>query len=297
MKILITGATGFIGTYLIEYLRSSHELFLITRCQDQLPEHKNVIVWDFMKPLCEADFPDQLDVIIHLAQARNYRDLMANSEEMFQVNTVATLELAKLAVKTQVKHFCYISSGTVYESNDSLLREDQCLSPSNFLGASKYAAELLFKPFEAFYSTSILRLFTPYGPNQKDRLIPTLIQRIMQKQPVMLTGDNVGSCFGVIYYRDILAVIERAITEHWQGVYNIANETCLSIRDMAQSLGECLGLEPVFDCRPDLPKVKLCPDVAKLSSKISDLSLIDCVEGFGQTVDTLLRKGKQSERV
>lgn len=295
MKILITGVTGFIGNYLVSYLKDQHELFLVARDPKLLSGQDNVIAWDFSNPINENDFPKEVDVVIHLAQARNYRDLIADSEEMFQVNTASTLQLAQWAAKIQAKHFCYVSSGSVYEPSEALLREDQPLLPSSFLGASKYAAEVILEPFQSLFSVSVLRLFTPYGPNQTARLIPTLVGRIQQEQSVMVTGDEVGSCFGEIYYQDVLRVIERAMTECWQGIYNVAN-TCLSIKDMAHSIGRSLGVEPRFEYRSDLPKIKLCPDVSKLNAILGTWDFVDFSVGIEQTVKAFLNEGECCEK-
>ena len=97
---------------------------------------------------------------------------------MFAVNVAMTMFLLEWAAQARVKQFCLVSSGAVYEPFASPLKEDAALAPIGFLGASKLASEIIAKPFSSIFTLNTLRLFFPYGPGQRDRLIPELVRRV-----------------------------------------------------------------------------------------------------------------------
>ena len=94
-----------------------------------------------------------------------------------------------------MKQFVLASSGSVYEPFGGHLREEAALAPGSFLGATKLASEFLARPYGAAFTLSVLRLFFPYGPNQRDRLIPDLIGRVRSGRPIQLAEDGEGLCF------------------------------------------------------------------------------------------------------
>lgn len=175
MRILVTGATGFIGSHLVPKLVGrDHEVFCTCRDEAAVPFGSS-LVWNGTGSFPEENFPASIDAVVHLAQSRAYRTFPADEPEMFNVNVRMTAELLRWAAKLGVKHFVLASSGAVYEPFSGRLQEDSPLAPTSFLGATKYAAEILAGPYATKFNLSVLRLFFPYGPGQRDRLIPDLI--------------------------------------------------------------------------------------------------------------------------
>ena len=143
-KVLITGASGFIGSYLKEHL-SGYEISTLSLRDSN---------W--------KDQPIDADVVIHcagLAHSRGY-----SSEDYFEINSKLTIDFAQHCMKT-VSHFIYLSSLIVYgEGNVGLINSNSPLEPISAYGKSKVEAEKgLLQLQNKDYKVSILRLPLVYG--------------------------------------------------------------------------------------------------------------------------------------
>jgi len=261
-----------------------HELFSVCRPGTSVAFGTKV-VWDGAASIEAADFPKTIDVVVHGAQSRRYRDFPADSLEMFDVNVGMTMRLLDWAARASVKHFCLLSSGAVYEPFAGVLKEDAGLAPPGFLGASKFASEVVAKPFSNIFSLSILRLFFPYGPGQRDRLIPQLVRRIQDGGAFQLSGGTEGIRLAPTFIDDIVEVILASIASSWTDTLNVAASEMLSIRQIANTIGQQLGLEPKFETvNPNTPSVDIAPDLSRLASRLDLRRFVQFKEGLQRTL-------------
>jgi nucleoside-diphosphate-sugar epimerase len=282
MRILITGATGFVGASLTRRLSASgHDVITVSRKPTDVPGAAGNIVWDIEDAYILPALPSDLDAIVHAAQSRNYRNFPGDADEMWRVNVAPTAPLLNFAVASGVRHFCLISSGAVYDPYAGLLEEGAALAPSGFLGATKLAAEVLARPYASKLSLSILRLFFPYGPGQTNRLTPNIIGRVRSGTPVQVGNDGEGLRFTPTYIEDISHVIERALEENWTGVYNVASDEQVSIAGLAFAIGEIINKQPVFE-KTDQVSDNIIPSLAKLQGRIDLSNFTHLREGLRQ---------------
>jgi nucleoside-diphosphate-sugar epimerase len=264
MRILITGATGFVGCALGRRLISAgHELFCVCRPGSSVT-FGQIVVWDATGGAGISKFPEDIDVVIHLAQSRSYRSLTADAGEMFDVNVAMTMSLLQWAAQSGVRHFCLGSSGTVYEPFTGSLQEDAAVAPTSFLGASKLASETIARPFSTLFNLNVLRLFSPFGPGQRNRLIPDLIRRVRCGEPTQITPDGQGMRLVPTFVEDIADVFLASIASSWAGIVNVATSESLSIRQIAESIGRQLGIEPKFEIVDKLP-IDMVPNLERLA--------------------------------
>lgn len=248
MRVLVTGATGFIGAPLVQaLLRKGHEVVALTRRRDVDVQGCRSFVWDVAEEKRPVSPLPKVDAIVHAAQSRNYQSFPADGREMFGVNVAGSWSLLDYAVETGVSRFCLLSSGTVYEPYRGKLEEDAPVAPTSFLGATKLAAEELARPYRRYLELSVLRLFFPFGPGQTRRLIPDIIGRVRSGRAVELSSDGEGLRIVPTYVDDIVDIIAAAITEGWTGTMNVASPRVVSLRELAEMIGQILGKRPVFE--------------------------------------------------
>jgi nucleoside-diphosphate-sugar epimerase len=185
---------------------------------------------------------------------------------MFDVNVGMTISLLQWAAESKVKQFCLVSSGTVYEPFTGSLQEDAAVAPRGFLGASKLASEIIAWPFCGLFKLNILRLFFPYGPGQRDRLIPDLIRRIRNGESVQVTANGDGMRLAPTFVEDIADVFLASVESSWTGTVNVATPEALSIREIAELIGQRLGVQPKLEIL-ERTSIDVLPDLDRLASR------------------------------
>jgi UDP-glucose 4-epimerase len=256
MRVLVTGSTGFVGAHVVRKLiQKGHEVFSVVRAPGALPDHGAPIVWDLAANKRPEGLPTNLDAIAHVAQSRKYRDFPADASEMFKVNVFGTAKLLDYASHAKVSRFCLISSGTVYEPFRRELKEDAPLEPASYLGATKLAAEHLARPYGALFQLSILRLFFPYGPGQRNRLVPELINRVRNGAPIQLASDGEGLRLVPTFIDDIAEVIATALAEDWSGTVNVSTPIVVTLRQLAESIARTIGANAIFERTEEESKI------------------------------------------
>ncbi len=264
MHVLLTGATGFVGSALARRLmgRGIRVTALVR------PGSTPPAGCESLPAALDADvdlrIPVGVRIVFHLAQARNYRRFPADLESLFQANVTGTHRVLRAAAVAGVESFCLVSSGTVYEPyGAAALAEDGVLAPTSHLGATKLAAETIARPYAHDFALSILRLFVPYGPGQIDRLVPNLVERIRAGRAVTLPRSGGSLRFTPTYIDDVCATIDEAGCAGWRTTVNVANAEIVDIESAARKIGALLGRAPIFErTGPDAPAI--IPDLTRL---------------------------------
>jgi len=280
MRILLTGASGYLGGWIREALARDHEVICTVRPGTVLPDGGPSVTWDLAAPL-PADMP-KVDAIVHAAQSRHYAAFPEGAPDAVAVNVASTASLLDYAARSGVSRFCLISSGSVYEPYEGALGEDAALAPTSLNGTTKLGAEILTRAYAGLFAVSRLRLFFPYGPGQTGRMVPGLIERVRAGNPVTLDGEN-GLEFAPLYAGDIARVVSTAVTESWRGSINVQGPETVTLRDFAGTIGKYLGREPVFESAgPTAPRI-VAP-VDRLKSRFPVETMTGMAKGLEQTI-------------
>jgi len=250
-QVLITGATGFIGHHLLAELAHHHLVFAVTR--NAPPKNEGQAIWlqaDLSRPDATIGFPNKMDIVIHLAQARGYRDFPAQATDIFNINANATLMLLEYARRSDAHTIVFASTANVYRRSQTLLTEDAPIEPLTFYALSKRIAEMLIESYAEFFRCIVLRLFTVYGPGQTGMLIPLLIERVQQGQPIQVQGQQ-GLMLTPTYVADlnavVMAMLESAPDSPGYDVFNVGGSQAFGIHELGVIIGQVLGLPPRFD--------------------------------------------------
>lgn len=246
MKILVTGATGFIGSRLVPaLLDEGHSVAVVGRRRNDLEAFGSdlSIDCDLRDPSATARFPRALDAVIHLAQANLSKP---DEAELFALNALSTSRLLEYAERAGATSFVLASSGSVYGGSPHAQRESDPARGADPYARSKLEAERLVLERRDAIGSVILRLFAPYGPGQRNRLIPELISRIRSKRPVTLRRGGMPR-LNPIYVDHVVEVLRQAVVPPGQPIVNVAGEVVLSVRDMAEAIGRVVATAPIFE--------------------------------------------------
>ena len=285
MTILVTGGTGFIGRALVRALAAHHEVVCVVRDPARVmhAERVTVVQADFSGLPSFKDFPHRADAIVHLAQANGSFPESAN--ELFAVNLATTQWLAAYARRAGVSHVVYTSTGNVYAHSLKPIKETDPIHPDSFFAWTKYRAERLLEWYQHDFHIGILRLFTPYGPGQENRLIPKLIQAVRDGRPVVVTNDGQPHV-NPIFIDDVVWFIEQVLLRSGHDVINVGGPQAAGMDTIAALIGEMLGKPPVFERRTERLQRNLIGDTTNMRSCVAMREWVGLREGLRRTVES-----------
>jgi len=271
--ILVTGATGFLGSRLIAHLAPRHEIWALTR---QIPANGNGrVTWlqqDLAADRWTATLPEALDAVIHLAQSPHFRDFPDRAKDIYAVAAGATMRLLDLAYQAGAKHFILASTGGLYGRSERPVRETDPLpeirSQLGFYFAAKRASELIVTQYATMLNAVILRYFFLYGSGQApSMLMPRIAGNIREGRQVYLHGEN-GMRFNPVHVDDAVAAIERCLTLGESRIFNIAGPEVAHLREIATALGRHLKRDPVFTVDNTVEPNHLVADIQRMSNAL-----------------------------
>lgn len=246
MDILITGASGLIGMPTVHRLSQVHRVYALVRHAAAQPVMTNVswLTCDLAQCWDIAGLPKHVDVIIHLAQSRRFREFPEAAMDMFAVNVASTLRLLDYARQAGARQFIYASSGGGYGSGPRPFVETDIFQPNdrlNFYLMTKAYGETLVHKYTAFFLTTVLRPFFVYGAAQHPQmLIPRLMRSVQDGQPIRLAGAS-GIRVNPIYNLDFVEVVERCLALQQSCTLNVAGGEILSMRQIGEIIGNTVG--------------------------------------------------------
>ena len=249
MKILVTGATGFLGKYLCERLKKDrHELILVSQKgnQEDLNEERIThLKLDLTNNEELSVLPEDVNCIINLAGKIPLDTSLESEKECFNVNVLATLNLLNYARRINLKKFIQASTLAVYGNQNSNVKEDAPKKPLHSYGISKLAAEQLCLQYESEgRKMVILRFAHLYGHGQSPKgVIPFFISKAMNKEPITVHGEG-NNVMDFIYVKDAVSATMLALyKDMWnrgisKGIYNIGSLKPTNLREISKEVNE-----------------------------------------------------------
>jgi UDP-glucuronate 4-epimerase len=263
MKILLTGAAGFVGSHTAErLLAAGHAVTGLDNFDpyyDPAIKRRNVAaaLADPGYRLIEGDFGDaallerllpegRFDAVIHLAAQAGVRPSLVDPLKYERVNVAGLIVLLEALRKHGPRKLVASSSSSVYgNTTPAPFREDApCVQPQSPYGASKRAGEVYVGLYAQLYRfrAVVVRPFTVYGPRQRpDMAIASFMRAILLGETITLYGDG-SSARDYTYVDDIVAGLLGALAFPVDfGIYNLGGEHPVSLAELVHALEGVVG--------------------------------------------------------
>jgi len=267
MHVLVTGAAGFIGPFLVrELVEQGHTVRGVDRApMDDLPLGTSV-VGDLADPaVARKAVRGDIDRIYHLAAARG--DWGISEEEYYHDNVEATRVLLEAGKKEGVRDWVFYSTVSTMGPSDVPLDEGAELQPAVPYGRSKAKAEQLFRDVAAKHPSCRILMIRPsavYGPeNPPDTNISRLIESISAGRFAMV-GDG-GALKTTSYIENLIAATTFLTDQLSEGLQTFiyVDEPVLSTKTLVQKIYRLLGKQP--------PSWRIPLSLAKPIASLADL--------------------------
>lgn len=246
MKILITGANGFLGQHLTLFLaQKNYDVIACSRGECRIPQH--IPFEYFSVDLTDENAVSELinkvspDVIVHTAANSKPDDCHINREGCLQQNVEATKYLlSALATQNDKARFIYLSTDFIFGENGPHSEDDET-GPLNFYGESKLMAEHAVK--ESGLAYAIVRPVFIYGPvwnGVRSTFLHWVKNSLEQGKQIKVVSDQTRT---PTFVTDICKGIEAIIRLNEQGDFHLAGKDLLSPYDMAIAVASFLKLD------------------------------------------------------
>jgi len=249
-KILITGAGGFIGSHLWQYI-SQHDNQVIA-CLNR-PTERQFSAKDraYVMSLPSQDFAllleqEKPDYLIHCAGTASVAKSFANPEKDFFNNVVVTeFIFESLAKYSSATKTLFLSSAAVYGQPEKLPIDAQTkLNPISPYGYHKLFGEMICEKYHRLFNipVSIARIFSVYGPGLKKQLLWDIYQKSFHTNSIILGGSG-EETRDFICISDLVKVIDSLLeySAFDADKINIATGQNTTIRKLAELMLEKMG--------------------------------------------------------
>ena len=268
-NILITGATGLIGSCLVEVLMEhssrDYNVFAMGRNSQRInklferyisDDGFHTILGDVTVPLTKNQ---SFHYIIHAASGAAPSEFSQHPVEVMKANIIGVANMMEYGIKHEMKRFLYVSSGEVYGEGDGrVFTEDysgyvDCNSPRSCYPSSKRAAETLCASYAAEYGVDVViaRPCHTYGPHfteNDNRVYAQFIRNVLKNEDIIMksTGEQFRSwCYVVDCVSALLFILLKG--ENGQA-YNIADANSnFSIKELAEMIASIGNREVIME--------------------------------------------------
>ncbi|MFP3209058.1 MAG: NAD-dependent epimerase/dehydratase family protein [Nitrososphaeria archaeon] len=257
MRILVTGAAGFIGSRLAAALRArGHEVVGVDIRGGEGVEVVDVRDLGALSELASRLRPD---AVAHLAALISAPESLERPAEYLEDNVMGTVNALEAARRSGAGRFLYFSSVAVYgEPSELPLREDSPLNPVNPYGLSKAMGEEAVRGYGRFYGLGyvILRPSNVYGPGQSPEyagVIESFARAIAEGRRPVIHGDG-GQTRDFVHVDDVVEAAALALESGVRGrTYNVSSGRSISVNELARAFEEALGRGIEFERGPPRP--------------------------------------------
>jgi dTDP-glucose 4,6-dehydratase len=302
-RTLITGAAGFIGSHLADYLLAEgHEVIGMDNFITGDRENLAHIIDEPRFTLVEHDVTEEividgsLDYILHFASPASpldYLELPIQTLKVGSLGTHKTLGVAK------AKNATYLLASTSEVYGDPLVhpqKEDYWgnvnpIGPRGVYDEAKRFAEAMSVAYRRYHhvDVKIVRIFNTYGPRMRvkdGRAIPAFISQALANEPLTVFGEG-DQTRSFCYVSDLVDGLCRLLFSDHAGPVNLGNPAEMTILQLAETIREMTGSKSTIDYKPlpvDDPKVRQ-PDIGLAKKLLGWEPKVSLEDGLESTID------------
>jgi UDP-glucose 4-epimerase len=272
MRILVTGASGQIGSYVLERLADEYDAVGVDLKVPTIKAIKDIVIrgdlrdFNFVRKVVRG-----VDVVIHLAAQVSVENSWKDPVYDVENNIMTTINLLEAGIKTGLDRFIYISSAAVYGDPHHIpIDEEHPKNPLSPYGVSKLTGEHYCRIFSEKVHTVIVRPFNVFSArmdpaNPYSGVIARFISRVKQNLPPIIYGDG-RQTRDFVHVKDVVNFIEIALRKGKSGeAYNVGTGKETSILELAEIIMDLARVKgsPEFG-KPRKGDIKRsCADISK----------------------------------
>lgn len=311
MRIVVTGAAGFIGSHLVQRLvREGHDVVGFDNFSngfqdniDRISGGYEFVRGDLRDISAVAGVLTGADVVFHEGALGSVPLSIDSPATSMDVNTMGTLNVLKAGSERGLKRVIFASSSSVYGDTDvSPKHEDLKPNPLSPYAVSKLSAEQLCGVFTTIYGieTVALRYFNVFGPYQNPvsqyaAVIPKFLSALVKGDQPVIFGDG-QQTRGFTYVDDVVDGNVLAMTSKRANgmVMNLAADTTVTVLSMLESIAARMGIDanPIF-APPRSGDIRDSQaDITRARQLLGWEPKVTFEEGINRTVDSFIANRK-----
>jgi dTDP-glucose 4,6-dehydratase len=307
MRVLITGAAGFLGSHLSDrFIDEGHLVVgmdnLITGNMDNIAhlighERFEFIKHDVSKYIYVAG---QLDAVLHFASPASPNDYLEYPIPTLKVGSLGTHNTLGLAIAKNARYLL-ASTSEVYgdpqvnPQPETYWGHVNPIGPRGVYDEAKRFAEAMTMAYHRYHGleTRIVRIFNTYGPRMRlndGRVVPNFIRQALNNKPLTVYGDG-SQTRAFQYYTDLVEGVYRLLQSDEALPVNIGNPNEMTILDFARSVIDISGssseiefVQPQDERVKDDPKQRR-PDISKAKAILDWEPKVDLNEGLARSIE------------
>ena len=302
MNIVITGGSGFVGSYLCEKLiNDGHKIIVIDNLLTGSTQNINNLMDNENFSFIEHDvqnhieIKDKVDYVLHFASAASPKAYTENPVNTLKAGSVGTINTLGLAKKHSAEYLL-ASTSEVYG--------DPLISPQNeeywgnvnpngersMYDEAKRFAEAAVATYSRSYGlkTKIVRIFNTYGPRMQlndGRVVTNFIVQALRNEDITIYGDG-SQTRSFSYVEDTVAGIISLMNSTEYDVFNIGNPSEMTVGQLAEKiieLTDSTSQVKYLELPNDDPKQRK-PDITKAKTKLNWEPKVNLEEGLTKTI-------------
>ncbi len=303
MRVLITGAAGFLGSHLCDrFIAEGHSVIgmdnLITGNMDNVAHLFGHDRFNFIKHNVSQYIyvPGSLDAVLHFASPASPNDYLEHPIPTLKVGSLGTHNTLGLA-KQKGARFLLASTSEVYgdpqvnPQPETYWGHVNPIGPRGVYDEAKRYAEALTMAYhrQQGVDTAIIRIFNTYGPRMRahdGRAIPTFLRQALADRPITVFGDG-SQTRSFCYVEDLIAGM-IALSESGEHLpVNVGNPDEFTLLELAQAVIEVTGSrsEIIHEALPTDDPQQRRPDIGRARELLGWEPKVGLREGLQRTID------------